>query len=205
MGMNEFEKMRAGNEFDRDHPEIVSIRTRAEKLLIAFNTSTGDHHRSLLERLFDHLGGNSVVRPPFQCEFGKNIFIGDHCFLNSGIIMLDNADIHIGNHVMIGPGTHFYTPTHSLDYKQRRDWQAYSSSIEVEDDVWIGGNVCIYQDIKIGARSVVAAGSVVTRDVPPDTLVGGTPAKAIRQLNSGSIPNKSECSYLLPDCFLKKF
>ncbi|WP_339133112.1 MAG: sugar O-acetyltransferase [Candidatus Electrothrix sp. GW3-4] len=203
--MNEFEKMRAGNDFDRDHPDIVSIRRQAEELLIAFNTSTSDLHRPLLERLFDHFGTNSVVRPPFQCEFGKTIFIGDHCFLNSGIIMLDNTDIHIGNHVMIGPGTHFYTPTHSLDYKQRRDGQTYSSPIRVEDDVWIGGHVCIYQDITIGARSVVAAGSVVTRDVPPDTLVGGTPAKVIHQLGEESIPEETECSPLLPSCFRKKF
>ncbi len=203
--MNEFEKMRAGNEFDRDHPEIVSVRTRAEELLIAFNTSTSDHHRSQLEQLFGCFGKNSIVRPPFQCEFGKNVFIGDHCFLNSGIIMLDNTDIHIADYVMIGPGTHFYTPTHSLDYMQRRDKQTYSSPIEVEEDVWIGGHVCLYQDIKIGARSVVAAGSVVTRDVPPDTLVAGTPAKVVRQLKSGSIPEKSECSSLLPSCFHKTF
>ena len=203
--MNEFEKMRAGNAFDRDHPDIVAVRTQAEKLLIAFNTSTDEHHRSLLEDLVGHLGKDSVIRPPFQCEFGKTIFIGEHCFLNSGIIMLDNAEIRIGDHVMIGPGTHFYTPTHSLDYRQRRDWQAYSSPITVEDDVWIGGNVCIYQNITIGARSVVAAGSVVTRDVPPDTLVGGTPAKVIRQLNNGTIPEQEECSHLLPDCFRKTF
>ncbi|PCK09262.1 MAG: acetyltransferase [Alteromonadaceae bacterium] len=188
---SEFEKMRLGESFDRNNPEITEIRTKAEALLIAINTSTSDKSRVLFDQLFDHLGEGSIVRPPFQCEFGKTISIGDRSFLNSGVIMLDNADIRIGNHVMIGPGTHFYTPTHSLDYRERRNWQAYSQPIVVEDDVWIGGNVCICQGVKIGARSVIAAGSVVTEDVPCDTLVGGTPAKKIRQLefeDKGEMP-----------------
>ncbi|MFT7561911.1 MAG: maltose O-acetyltransferase [Flavobacteriales bacterium] len=181
--MSEFKKMRAGNDFNRDDPEIRSIRTEAEKLLIEINSSISELHRSLFERLFECIGKGSVVCSPFKCEFGKTISIGDKCFLNSGIVMLDNADILIGNNVMIGPGTNFYTPTHSMDYKQRRDWEAYSLPIKVENDVWIGGNVCICQGVKIGARSVIAAGSVVTHDIPPDTLVGGIPAKVIRQLD----------------------
>lgn len=114
----------------------------------------------------------------------KNIFIGDQTFVNAGAIWLDNAPITIGSHVLIGPNSQLFTPTHSLDYRSRRNWETWCLPITIEDDVWIGGNVCICQGVTIGARSVVAAGSVVTSDVPPDTLVGGTPAKVIKALNN---------------------
>ena len=97
--------------------------------------------------------------------------------------MLDNASITIGNHVLIGPNAQFYTPSHPLDYRKRREWEIICLPITVEDDVWIGGNVVICQGVTIGARSVVAAGSVVTKDVPPDTMVGGQPAKLIKRLD----------------------
>ena len=96
--------------------------------------------------------------------------------------MLDGAKITIGSNVMIGPATQFYTPSHSLDCLQRRKWETFCKPITIEDDVWIGGYVVINQGVTIGARSVVAANSVVNSDVSPDTLVGGAPAKVIRQL-----------------------
>jgi len=180
--MTEFEKMCAGQEFDRNHADITAIRNRAEQLLLTLNTSTSEKHRPIYEQLLANFRNDSVICTPFQCEFGKTISIGHNSFLNTGIIMLDNAEIIIGNHVMIGPGTHFYTPTHSLNHLERRDWSAWSLPIKVEDDVWIGGNVSICQGVTIGARSVIAAGSVVTKDVPADTMVGGAPAKAITKL-----------------------
>ena len=180
--MSEFDKMRAGLTFDRYHASIVDVQTAAEQILLQIRTTTSANHGSLFKLLFARVGENSEVRAPFQCEFGKTISIGNNTFLNGGVVMLDNADIVIGDNVLVGPGVHFYTPTHSLDYKERRGWEAWCKSIIIEDDVWIGGNVSICQGVTIGSRSVVAAGSVVTKDVPPGVLVGGSPAKTIKKL-----------------------
>ena len=112
------------------------------------------------------------------------IEIGDNTFINMNVVMLDGANIRIGNNVLVGPSAQFYTASHSLDHLSRRKWETFCLPITVEDDVWIGGNSVINQGVTIGARSVIAANSVVNSDVPPDCLYGGTPAKLIRHLNT---------------------
>lgn len=185
--MTELDKMIAGEVFDFNDESIANLRQRTTELKTEINQSVCDHRRrSLQEQLFGALGSGSMVQTPFHCEFGKTIRIGMSTFINMNVVMLDNAPITIGNHVLIGPNSQFYTPSHSLDYRQRRQWEAFSQPIVVEDDVWIGGNVVVNQGVTIGARSVVAANSVVNSDVPPDTLVGGTPARIIRSLNNSN-------------------
>ncbi|WP_154179201.1 sugar O-acetyltransferase [Vibrio furnissii] len=181
--MTEFEKMIAGQVFDGEDPSIVTIRQRATALKLRINQCIDDNERNALQQqLFGSFGTDSVVQPPFHCEFGQTIRIGHHTFLNMNVVMLDNVPITIGDNVLIGPSCQFYTASHSLDYRSRRLWETESKPIVVEDDVWIGGHVVINQGVTIGARSVVAANSVVNQDVPPDTLVGGTPARIIRHL-----------------------
>lgn len=184
--MTELEKMIAGEVFDANDQAIATLRQRATELKVEINQSVCDVERHKLQtELFAAFGADSIVQAPFYCEFGKTITIGRRTFINMNVTMLDNAPITIGNHVLIGPNSQFYTPSHALDYRHRREWEAFSQPIVVEDDVWIGGNVVINQGVTIGARSVVAANSVVNHDVPPDTLVGGTPARIIRYLNNG--------------------
>ena len=182
--MNEFEKMCLGIEYDAYSPEFDILRKRAFDLLQSINQRQFEPARPYVEQLLKQLGENSVVCPPFLCEYGKTISIGENTYINMGVTMLDNAPISIGNNVLVGPSTQFYTPTHSLDYRDRRKWEVQCLPITVEDDVWIGGNVVICQGVTIGARSVIAAGSVVTKDVEPDSLFGGTPAKFIKTLNT---------------------
>lgn len=189
--MTEFEKMCNGQDFDPSSPDIVSIRDNAYRLKQLINQYPGEAPREYLSELLGSIGEDSFITPPFLCEFGKTIHIGHHTFLNMGVTMLDNAEIRIGDNVLIGPNVQFYTPSHSLDYRSRRKWETFSRPITVEDDVWIGGQVVICQGVTIGARSVVAANSTVTRDVPPDTLVGGSPAKVIRALLPGEKPTSA--------------
>ncbi len=181
--MTEFEKMQAGQDFDGFDPEISAIRDRAFELMQQINRVPIGKADAQLAELFGSLGPEVYIAPPFHCEFGKTIHIGHNCFFNMNITMLDNARIDIGNHVLIGPNCQFYTPSHDMDYRERRLWKTHSQPIRVEDDVWIGGNVVITQGVTIGARSVIAAGSVVTRDVPPDSLYGGSPARLLRDLS----------------------
>lgn len=182
--MTEFEKMLAGEEFDGGADCINQIRENASVLLQAINQTTKDSHREeLLQQLMGSISDSSIVRPPFYCEFGKTISIGYRTFINMNVTMLDGAKITIGNNVLIGPNTQFYCASHDMNYLKRREWGTHCAPITVEDDVWIGGNVVINQGVTIGARSVIAANSVVNSDVPPDSLYGGTPAKLIRTIH----------------------
>ncbi|HFQ5207327.1 TPA: sugar O-acetyltransferase [Vibrio vulnificus] len=181
--MTEFEKMNSGKIFDGADAEIDAIRNRAAVLLKEINAATETEQRITLQKQLFASMGNSYIQPPFMCEFGKTISIGEETFINMNVVMLDGAHITIGSHVLIGPSCQFYTASHSLDYRSRRQWETFCKPIVVEDDVWIGGNCVINQGVTIGARSVIAANSVVNHDVPPDSLYGGTPAKLIRRLD----------------------
>ncbi|MDF2152565.1 sugar O-acetyltransferase [Vibrio sp. CAU 1672] len=183
--MTELEKMMSGQIFDGADQEIDTIRSNASRILHQLNASTEfDQRMELQQQLFGKVG-YSIVQSPFHCEFGKTIEIGAETFINMNVVMLDGAKIKIGNHVLIGPSVQFYTASHSLDHRSRRRWETFCKPITVEDDVWIGGNAVINQGVTIGARSVIAANSVVNSDVPPDCLYGGTPAKLIRRLDQG--------------------
>lgn len=181
--MTELEKMMSGQLFNGMDESIDSIRIHAKHALRALNNNLDECQRDELQKALFGKAGLCIVQAPFHCEFGKTIEIGDQTFINMNVVMLDGAKITIGNHVLIGPSAQFYTASHSLDYRRRRDWETFCQPITVEDDVWIGGNVVINQGVTIGARSVIAANSVVNSDVPPDSLYGGTPAKLIRRLN----------------------
>lgn len=182
--MTEFEKMLAGKDFDGGADNINDIRQNASNLLQAINQSTDNYQRSeLFQQLMGNISVSSIVRSPFYCEFGKTISIGEKTFINMNVTMLDGAKITIGNNVLIGPNTQFYCASHDLNYLNRRNWETICDPITIEDDVWIGGNVVINQGVTIGARAVIAANSVVNKDVPADSLYGGTPAKFIRTIH----------------------
>lgn len=180
--MTEFEKMMNCLEFDMSSKEIVKLQRSAFKIQNIINKTLPGQSRNFFEKLFSEFGEESLIMPPFHCEFGKTISIGRKTFINMCVTMLDNAPITIGNNVLIGPSVQFYTPTHPLDYNLRRNWEATFAPITIEDNVWIGGNAVICQGVTIGAKSVVAAGSVVTKNVPQGTLVGGIPAKVLKSL-----------------------
>lgn len=182
--MTEFEKMLAGKDFDGSDQGISEIRNNAAALLQTLNQTIDNTQRSeLLDQLLGNISSSSVVSSPFFCEFGKTISIGENTYINMNVTMLDGAKISIGNNVLIGPNTQFYCASHPLNYQRRREWKTFCKPITVENDVWIGGNVIINQGVTIGARSVIAANSVVNSDVPPDSLYGGTPAKLIRHID----------------------
>ncbi|EGU46738.1 maltose O-acetyltransferase [Vibrio ichthyoenteri ATCC 700023] len=181
--MTEYEKMTQGELFDGADESLNCVREQAAHFLAKFNQASDECHRAQhLTALLNSFGENSIIRAPFSCEFGQTVSIGHHTFINMNATMLDGAPITIGDHVLIGPNAQFYTASHSLDYRSRRKWETLCLPIVVEDDVWIGGNVVINQGVTIGARSVIAANSVVNKNVEPDCLYGGTPAKLIRRL-----------------------
>lgn len=183
--MSEIEKMRNGELADCSDPEIQASFKRAKSLLAQMRTmSTYDEgYRMLLEQLIPSIPQTSTILPPFHCDHGHGIIMGHHVFVNAGCTFLDGAFIRIGNYTLIGPSVQIYTPHHPLDYRERRQEKEFAYPVTIGDDCWIGGGVIVCPGVTIGDRAVVAAGSVVTKDVPADTLVAGNPAIVKRILN----------------------
>lgn len=132
--------------------------------------------------LFGKFGQHCFVQPPLYVDYGRHIEIGDHFYANMDCIFLDVNKILIGDHVMVGPRVSFYTAGHPIDSVVRSQDLEFGLPITVEDYVWIGGNSTILPGVTIGKHAIVAAGSVVTKDVPSNTIVGGNPARVIREI-----------------------
>ena len=128
------------------------------------------------------MGERCTVQPSFRCDYGYNIFLGDDVFINYDTVILDGAPVTVGNHVFIGPQCGFYTAIHPFSVSERNLGLERALPITIHDNVWIGGKVCILPGVTVGEGAVIGAGSVVTRDVPPYSVVAGNPARVIKTL-----------------------
>jgi maltose O-acetyltransferase len=180
----EKEKMLAGELYDPLDTELVVARDRARDLCQDLNaTREGDHEvrRAILKQLFGK-GGDSVwMQPPFFCDYGSNILLGERVFFNFNCIVLDVCEVKIGDFTLFGPAVQIYTATHPMNAELRRK-QEFAKPIEIGSDVWVGGGAIICPGVKIGSRSVIGAGSVVTRDIPDGVFAAGNPCRVIREI-----------------------
>jgi maltose O-acetyltransferase len=180
--------LRSGNNVGRDTPgNDVYNRALAEcvEKRRIYNTMplTADERKTVLSDILGyHIDDLTKVVPPFHCDLGFNIKLGKNVLINYDCILLDTGEISIGDNTLIGPGTKIVTANHPHDAEKRRDWSVSCDPIKIEEDVWIGAGAIILPGITVGARSIVGAGSVVTKDVSPDTVVAGNPARAIGKL-----------------------
>lgn len=184
--MTEREKMLAGELYDPFDPELVSARERARDLCQALNAtreSQQDERRRILRDLFGK-GGDSVwMQPPFYCDYGGNIELGQRVFFNFNCVVLDVCRVRIGDFTLFGPAVQIYTATHPLNAEQRRREES-GKPIDIGADVWVGGGAIILPGVRIGSRAVIGAGSVVTRDVPDDVFAAGNPCRVIREITT---------------------
>lgn len=182
----EHAKMIAGELYRPADPELVAMRLQARRLCREFNTSSEDRElrTKLIRTLFGAAGPNVEIEPDFRCDYGSNIFAEDNLFMNFGCVILDVAPVRIGRNAMFAPGVHLYTATHPLDPVERASGQEFAKPITIGHDVWIGGHATICPGVTIGDAAVIGAGAVVTRDVPPRTVVVGNPAKAVRTIEA---------------------
>ena len=180
------ERMLRGELYIADDPELEADAARCVELLAAFNATGPREHaerRRLLMELLGGIGPDAVIRPPLQMDYGYRTTIGARTFINVNAVILDVAEVRIGDDCQIGPNVQLLTPTHPLDPEERRNrWEA-AEPISIEDNVWLGGGVIVLPGVTIGRDAVVGAGAVVTKDVPPRTLVVGNPARVIRTLD----------------------
>lgn len=181
----EKEKMLAGEIYNCLDPDLAVERQQVKALVRSFNTALTEVEQiAALQQLLGRLGQNSMIEPPFYCSYGRHIFIGDNTYLNFGCTILDNNEVHLGHHVMIGPSVQIYTAAHALSATERIKGLETAKMIVIEDNVWIGGGAIILPGVVIGAEAVVGAGAVVTKDVAAYTVVAGNPARVIRTLDS---------------------
>ena len=177
------ERMLAGELYIADDPELARDADRAQALSHRVNTADptdGVLRRALLTELLGAFGADSEIRPPFRCDYGYQTFVGARTFANFGLVCLDVATVTIGDDVQVGPNVQLLTPTHPVAAGPRRDkWEA-ALPIVIGDNVWLGGGVIVCPGVTIGANTVVGAGSVVTRDLPPDVVAYGNPARVVR-------------------------
>ncbi|WP_254549855.1 sugar O-acetyltransferase [Catellatospora tritici] len=179
------ERMLAGDLYQGSDPVLAAESDQARRLCARFNACdpADPHRREILSELLGSLGAGTEIRAPFYCDYGHQIRIGARCFANFGLVALDVAAITIGDDVQIGPNVQLLTPTHPLEPGPRRDkWEA-ALPITIGDNVWLGGGAIILPGVTVGENSVIGAGAVVTRDVPPDVVAVGNPARVIRRLD----------------------
>lgn len=180
----EIEKMRNQELANTSDPEIADSIARAHSLTTKMNRCDGSEleYRAMLRELMPDIPDSAVVVPPFYCDHGHGIHLGENVFVNNCCTFLDGGDITIGAHTLIGPNVQIYTPCHPMDYKARRITQEYAYPVTIGEDCWICGGAVICPGVTIGDRCIVAAGSVVTKDVPDDSLVAGNPAVVKKRL-----------------------
>ncbi len=177
------ERMLAGDLYIADDPVLAEENAAALDLMAAYNATTVRQRplrRQLLEALLGSVGEDTEIRPPLYVDYGTHVTIGARCFANFGLVALDVASISIGDDVQIGPDVQLLTPTHPVEPGPRRDkWEA-AEPITIGDNVWLGGGAIVLAGVNIGANTVVGAGAVVTRDLPPNVVALGNPARAVR-------------------------
>lgn len=179
------ERMLAGDLYIADGPQLAADSQRAAQLTQKFNNSDPTQPtigNAVLRELLGSIGEGTEVRPPLLCDYGYQIHIGARTFINYGAVLLDVAKIVIGNDVQIGPNVQLLTPTHPLDPELRRMKYEAAEPITIKDNVWLGGGVIVLPGVTIGENTVVGAGAIVTKDLPPNVVAVGNPARIIRQL-----------------------
>ncbi|HEX7154750.1 MAG TPA: sugar O-acetyltransferase [Thermoanaerobaculia bacterium] len=180
----ERQKMLAGELYDPMDAELVAARARARDLCLALNAtreSQTDERRRILRELLP-VGGETVwMQPPFFCDYGSNIELGERVFFNFNCVVLDVCPVRIGSFTLFGPAVQIYTPLHPLNAELRRR-EEFGKPVEIGDDVWVGGGAIILPGVRIGSRAVIGAGSVVTRDVPEGVFAAGNPCRVIREI-----------------------
>jgi maltose O-acetyltransferase len=189
--MTEKEKMLSGALYDAADPQLVAERRRARDLLHALNGSRDGQRElrmDLLRRLVGAAGDGVWIEPPFFCDYGSNITLGDRVYFNFNCVVLDVARVTIGSDTMFGPAVQIYTATHPLGYRERRAGLEAGKPIVIGSDVWVGGGAILLPGVTIGSRSVIGAGSVVTKDVPEGVFAAGNPCRVIRTLEPGESP-----------------
>ena len=187
--MTEKEHMLSGQLYLADDIQLRRERHNTQKLLNQYNQflpSESSRRKRLIRRIIPHAGKNCSVYPPFYCDYGTNIYIGDNFFANRNCFMLDVTNISIGDNVMIGPNVMILAASHPLDSLQRQEGYGIGLEVSIGNNVWIGAGSIINPGVNIGNNSVIGSGSVVSKDIPACVVAAGNPCRVIKTIDRNS-------------------
>lgn len=177
--------MLCGELYDPLDKQLSEERMQARLLIKELNDTRADQveeRTDILNKLIPNAGAGLWLQPPFYCDYGSNMVVGEKVFFNFNCIVLDVAQVTIGSRTLFGPNVQIYTATHPTDYKVRASGVEFAKPIAIGEDVWVGGSAIICPGVTIGDRTIIGAGSVVTRDIPSDVFAAGNPCRVIRNL-----------------------
>ncbi len=180
--------MLAGELYTAIDDELMAMHNKAQELLYLFNSSRPSQtaeRENIIKKLFGSVGAHSVVKPPFFCDYGNNIFAGDKLFINYDCVIIDCNKVYLGDNILIAPKVQIYTTNHPFEPELRRNDLEMALPVRIGDDVWIGGGAIICPGVEIGAGTTIGAGSVVTKSIPPNVFAAGNPCRVIRSLSAG--------------------
>ena len=182
---SEKEKMLSGKPYKSFGEELLRERQLAKELIFDFNAlrpAEIDKRNDITKKLFGKTGKTFFIEPPFRCDYGYNIEVGENFYANYNCIILDCAKVIIGDNVLFAPNVSLYTAGHPIHCEIRNQEIEYAFPITIGNNVWVGGNVVINPGITIGDNSVIGAGSVVTKNIPANVIAVGNPCKVLRQI-----------------------
>ena len=186
--MTEKQKMLMGIIYNAEEACLIEERNRAKSLTKQYNESRQedrDHRKYLMGQIFGKLGQNVHLEAPFYLDYGYRTTIGDDFFSNFNLPILDGGGVEIGDRVFIGPNVGIYTANHPTDVRRREKGYEWVLPVKIGNKVWIGGGVTILPGVTIGDNTVIAAGSVVTKDIPANVVAAGNPCKVIKEAEEG--------------------
>ena len=177
--------MLAGELYDPLDEQLSRERMEARLLLKQLNDSRedeGEKRTAILKKLIPNAGEGLWLQPPFYCDYGSNMQVGEKVFFNFNCVVLDVMRVSIGSRTMFAPNVQIYTATHPVNHKERASGREFAKPVSIGEDVWIGGSAVICPGVSVGARTVIGAGSVVTKNIPSDVFAAGNPCRVIREL-----------------------
>ena len=181
----EKQKMLDAELYDPLDPQLVADRLRTRLLIKELNDTREDQTEErtrVLKELIPNAGPGLWLQPPFYCDYGFNMIVGERVFFNFNCVVLDVTYVKIGSRTLFGPNVQVYTATHPIDPQERSSGVEYAKPITIGEDVWVGGSAVICPGVTIGDRTIIGAGSVVTRDIPSDVFAAGNPCRVIRPI-----------------------
>lgn len=184
--MNHKEKMIHGYLYDGSKDGLEEERLKTWKMLQQYNNwpvADSAGLELLIKKILGATKQRIKVKPPFYCDYGYNIHVGENFFANYNLTILDTSPVNIGNNVKIGPNVNIFAASHPINPEMRSTGLEFGIEIVIEDDVWIGGNSVINPGVQIGKNSVIGSGSVVTHNIPNDVVAAGNPCKVIRKIS----------------------
>lgn len=188
--MTEKERMLGGKLYRAFGEELRGDFKKAKRLIAEYNVTTEDEkekRNKILKELLGGTGENFHIEPPFFCDYGCNIYVGENSYCNYECIVLDVCKVTIGDNVLIGPRVSLYAAGHPIDPVIRTDGLEFGKPITVGNNVWIGGDTTINPGVTIGDNSVIGSGSVVTKDIPANVVAAGNPCRVIREITEDDI------------------